>query len=83
MNTYPPESYEGRKDIDMKVRELMRHSHLIQGQKTKLNDYSTAKTFITVDRYCFDIDSNEVERLLNLKVNSFDVSEFGLTIHAE
>ena len=67
----------------MKVRELMKHAHLINGQKTKLNDHSTDKTFVTVDRYSFDVGSDEVDRLLNLKVNSFDVSGFGLTIHAE
>ncbi len=67
----------------MKVRELMKHVHLIKGQKTKLNDYSTSKTFITVDCYCFDIESEELERLLSLKVNTFDVSDYGLTIHAE
>lgn len=67
----------------MKVRELMKKVHLTATQKVKLNDCSTASTHITEGRYDFGYESEEVERLLSLKVNSFAVNDNGLVIWAE
>ena len=67
----------------MKVNELMKKVHLYKGQSVTLIDHSTATTFKTSGRYAFDIDSEEVERLLKLKVNTFNVNEMGICIHAE
>ena len=67
----------------MKVRELMNKAHLINGQHTKLNDVTNQETYVTVDRYAFELGSDAVEKLLNMKVNSFSVSNDGLTIWAE
>lgn len=67
----------------MKVRELMNKAHLFNGQRTKLNDVTNAKTYVTVDRYAFELGSDLTERLLNMRVNSFNVSANGLTIWAE
>lgn len=67
----------------MKVRELMKKVHLTANQKVKLNDYSTASTHITKGRYDFGYESEEVERLLSLKVKFFEVSDKGLVIWAE
>ncbi len=67
----------------MKVHELMGKVHLYSPQKTTLHDYSTQQTFTTKDRYAFEMDSSEVERLLGLKVNSFAVGEKGIEIFAE
>ena len=67
----------------MKVRELISKAHLFSGQKIKLNDMSTGQTFITKDRYAFDIDSEEVDRLLCLRVNTFNVNNTGLIIWAK
>ena len=66
----------------MKVRELTAKVNLISGQNIKLVDHSTCKTFITKERYAFDLGSDEIERLLKLKVNSFTVCNTGITIHA-
>lgn len=66
----------------MKVKELMNHANLLGGQKTILHDYSTQKTF-TADRCCFGLNSNEVERILKLKVNTFRTNDNGLEIFAE
>lgn len=67
----------------MKVRELMNKAHLIKGQRTKLNDVTNQETYITIDRYTFELGSDVVEKLLNMKVNSFSVNNDGLTIWAE
>ena len=67
----------------MKVRELMNKAHLFDGQHVKLNDVTNQETYITVDRYAFELGSDVVERLLDMKVNSFNVSADGLTIWAE
>ena len=67
----------------MKVGELIKKAHLYTEQKITIRDYSTMKTFVTLDRYCFEFDPEEVERICKLRVNSFDVSEQGITIHAE
>lgn len=68
----------------MKVRELMNHAHLLSGQKTILHDRGeTKKTYTTTDRYRFDLDSDAVEYLLHLKVNTFRCNDAGLVIYAE
>lgn len=67
----------------MKVKELILKAHLRLSQRITLNDRSTATTFVTKDRYCFGLASEEVERLLKLKVNSYNVADTGLTIWAE
>ena len=68
----------------MKVRELINHAHLLAGQKTILHDVGkTKKTYISVDRYAFDLDSDTVEYLLRLKVNTIRCSDAGLEIYAE
>ena len=67
----------------MKVKELMLKAHLYGDQKISVFDYSTQKTFTTKDRYCFELDSDEVERILRLKVNSYNVNEKGIVINAE
>lgn len=67
----------------MKVGELIKKVHLYKGQGITLIDHSTATTFKTCGRYTFDKDSDEIERLMKLKVNTFDVNEDGLRIYAE
>lgn len=67
----------------MKVKELMRKVHLYGEQRIMVNDLCTQQTITTKDRYCFELDSDEVERIFNLKVNSFEVNEKGLRIWAE
>lgn len=41
------------------------------------------QTITTKDRYCFELDSDEVERIMKLKVNSYEVSNSGQTVWAE
>ena len=68
----------------MKVRELINHAHLFAGQKIVLHDVGeTKKTYISVNRYSFELDSETVEYLLRLKTNTFRCSEAGLEIYAE
>lgn len=67
----------------MKVKELISKAHLYGDQKVKIRDHSTAATFITQDRYTFALDSDEVERIHQLKVNTFEITELGLLINAE
>ena len=67
----------------MKVGDLIKKVHLYGEQKIKVNDHSTGQTITTKDRYCFELDSDEVQRILKLKVNSFEVGEAGLTVWAE
>lgn len=68
----------------MKVRELINHTHLLTGQKTILHDVGqTKKTYISVDRYAFEMGSDTVEYLLRLKVNTFRCSDAGIEIYAE
>lgn len=67
----------------MKVRELMNKVWLLNGQHTKLNDVTNQQTYVTVDRYAFELGSDVVERLLNMKVNSFQATAEGITIWAE
>ena len=73
----------GRKGLVMKVGDLIKEVHLYGEQKIKVNDHSTAQTITTKDRYCFELDSDEVQRILKLKVNSFEVRDTGLTVGAE
>lgn len=67
----------------MKVKELIQKAHLYSGQKIRLNDHSTKKTYETVDRYNFNIDRDEAERISKLKVCTFEVDIDGLKIWAE
>lgn len=67
----------------MKVKELLNKAHLLAGQKTTLEDHSTATKYVSIDRYCFGLTHKETVRLLNLKVNGFFVSDDGLKIWAE
>ena len=67
----------------MKVGDLIKKAHLYGEQKIKVNDRSTAQTITTKDRNCFELDSDEVQRLLKLKVNSYEVNAAGLTVWAE
>lgn len=67
----------------MKVRELVKKVHLIDGQRIAVNNYTTGKTYRTTDRYGFNIDSKAAEEMYNWKVNSFDVCADGLKIWAE
>lgn len=68
----------------MKVRELINHAHLLTGQKTVIHDVGeTKKTYYSSDRYAFDLDSDTVEYLLRLKVNTFRCNGAGLEIYAE
>jgi len=76
-------AYSGRKGLAIKVGELIKKVHLYGDQKIKVNDHSTAQTITTKDRYCFELDSDEVQRILKLKVNSFEVRDTGLTVWAE
>lgn len=66
----------------MKVKDLLAKVHLISGQNIKLIDHSTVTTFFSKDRYAFGLNSNVVERLMKLKVDSFTVCDAGLTVHA-
>ncbi len=67
----------------MKVGDLIKKVYLYRERKIKVNGHSTAQTITTKDRYCFELDSDEVQRILKLKVNSFEVGEAGLTVWAE
>lgn len=67
----------------MKVKELMLKAHLYGDQKITVVDHSTQQTFTTKDRYAFEMDSDEVERIIRLKVNSYNVNEKGICIYAE
>lgn len=67
----------------MKVKELIAKAHLYGEQKVKIRDHSTATTFITRDRYTFALEAEEVERILKLKVNTFEITKEGLLINAE
>ena len=66
----------------MKVKDLLAKVHLISGQNIKLIDHSTITTFCTKNRYTFGLNSDVVERLMKLKVDSFTVCDAGLTVHA-
>lgn len=82
--TTRPGGYEGRREQTMKVRELINHAHLLAGQKTILHDMGeTKKNYTSVDRYAFELDSDTVEYLLRLKVNTFRCNNAGLEIYAE
>lgn len=67
----------------MKVKDLITKAHLFGSQKITLSDRSTAQTLTTSDRYYFDVDSEEAERIFKLKVNSFEVGADGIKIWAE
>ncbi len=62
----------------------MKKVHLYGNQKIKVRDFSVQKTFVTKDRYCFELDSEEIERICRLKVNSFEIDDQKmLVINAE
>lgn len=67
----------------MKVRDLTLNVNLNRAQKITVNDRRTAQTLTTQNQKCFELGSDEVERVLNLKVTSFEVSDLGLRIWAE
>ena len=67
----------------MKVGELIRRALLYGDQQIEVRDFSTKQTFLTKHRFAFELDSEEVARIINLKVNTFEISDRGITINAE
>ena len=67
----------------MKVKDIIKKAHLYPGQAVTVNNVTTAETYKTKNRYSFEHEKVGSAAILNLKVNSFDVSADGLTIWAE
>ena len=68
----------------MKVKELMRVTHLVDGQHTTVHDVETKETFRTYNRYDFNSQyGRPAEYILDMKVNTFRVSDSGIEIYAQ
>ena len=64
----------------MKVKELMKVAHLYDGQKTVVKDVETNEIFRTNGRY--DFDKSVEDMVLDMKVNTFTISDSALLIYA-
>lgn len=64
----------------MKVKELMKVAHLYDGQETIVKDVETKEIFRTNGRY--DFDKSVEDRVLDMKVNTFNISDSVLLIYA-
>lgn len=64
----------------MKVKELMKVVHLYDGQETIVKDVETKEIFRTNGRY--DFDKSVEDRVLDMKVNTFNISDSVLLIYA-
>ncbi len=64
----------------MKVKELMKVAHLYDGQETIVKDVETEEIFRTNGRY--DFDKSVEDRVLDMKVNTFNISDSVLLIYA-
>lgn len=70
----------------MKVKDLMRVCHLINGQHTYVTDVESGEKYVSYGRYDFTAPpeaGKPAEFILDMKVNSFMCGESGIMIFAK
>lgn len=70
----------------MKIRQLIAHSHLISGQYITVSDHSdrnNVNEYTTQGIGRYDFGPKLQEKVLELKVNTFRPTEYGIHIDAE
>ena len=65
----------------MKVKDLLRVTHLFDGQNVVIKDVQTKDIFKSHNRY--DFDPSVEDHVLSLRVNSFTISDSTILIHAQ
>lgn len=67
----------------MKVKEIMLKAKLDKSQNVVIRDMSTAETFKTAPgTIVLGLESEEVKRIINLKVTHFSFNDTGIIILA-
>lgn len=76
----------GRKELAMKIRHLIAHSHLVNGQYITVTDHSDRNNpakYSTEGIGRYNFGPKIQEKVLDLKVNTFRPTEYGIHIDAE